>query len=781
MRDKTTFNATGFLAHVRGGAALGKRPPPPVADSHPTHKKPLRSLKAASSIAPAASSSSNASSSASGTASAPATSGPVRAGLPAIRAQVERAAQAARLPPGAAGDPASIAELPAEPVGGGSGPPRFMHGRLRARRAFWRTFVRSTLVLSWITSGFPLVWKDPALPAPPVRLANHNSALAHFDFARGAVAELVATGAARQVDHCPTCVLPLGVVARPGTGKLRLIWDGRWVNHYLDTPSFKYETLDQLGQVVEPGDFIFTCDLTAGYHHVDMHADSVQYMGFEWEGQFYVFTQLPFGLAPACWAFTKITRELLGKWRSAGHRNTGYIDDSLHAARSLAAAHAQRAVVLADFERCGFIVNLKKSTLPSQLAPYLGALVDTCKGFLSVPPDKLKRLSAALAQAVACRRRCQLRSIASVVGTIMSMSYSYGQVSMLMTRRLAIWLRDTQLHVRSLDSHAPLSDAAVAELQFWQHSMLVHNGRTTLWPPTHVHTLIHTDAAGRSEFSFGGWGGWARLNGRLAQAAGRWRSETRATSSTLLETRAVWLVLQSLNIYNELDGQRILLRTDNMNVFYNLNKAGSMVAAVHDICFDLFWYCMQRGIQLIADWIPREQNTVADALSKEQQSCDWQLHPRYFAQLQQMWGPFDIDLFASFTNHQLPVYYSHYYTPDTAGVNAFAHTWGRRAWCNPPFSIIARVLRHAAACGSRMCLIAPYWPHARWWPLLLSAPQAFAPFVRACMPLPRVPDLFLGAAFGNTRQQHAPAWDSLALLLDFAQPRAAPLPLPALR
>ena len=242
--------------------------------------------------------------------------------------------------------------------------------------------------------------------------------------------------------------------------------------------------------------------------------------------------------------------------------------------------------------------------------------------------------------------------------------------------------------------------------------------------------------------------------------------------------RAVHNVLQSLSAGGRLFGQRVLIHTDNQGVFYILNKAGSRSELVHKVCVEIFQFCLAHSIELIATWVPREQNALADTLSKEVQSCDWQLNRREFASLSHAWGPFDVDLFASHTNHLVPNYYSFYHTPTTSGVNAFAFAWGRRCWCNPPFAIVARVLQHAEACQARMCMILPFWPQHRWWPLLLASARVFAPFVHGCTLLTRAPDLFLGAAFGNTRACHLPAWETLALLLDFSAASASATRLP---
>ena len=56
-----------------------------------------------------------------------------------------------------------------------SKPPQTCY-RLRRNRLFWQTFVRSTLVLSWLTVGVQLVWGPRGPPEPHVA-ENHRSAL----------------------------------------------------------------------------------------------------------------------------------------------------------------------------------------------------------------------------------------------------------------------------------------------------------------------------------------------------------------------------------------------------------------------------------------------------------------------------------------------------------------------------------------------------------------------------------------------------------------------------
>jgi hypothetical protein len=131
-------------------------------------------------------------------------------------------------------------------------------------------------------------------------------------------------------------------------------------------------------------------------------------LGFCWRGVFYVFTQLPFGLASACWAFTKLMREVMRPWRKRGWRCTGYIDDQAHADQDADRLARRRSLIVAQLEQLGFLVNKGKSMLGvvQQRIRYLGMLIDTAEGVFIVPSDKRDRLMAS----VQCVRQCRVES-----------------------------------------------------------------------------------------------------------------------------------------------------------------------------------------------------------------------------------------------------------------------------------------------------------------------------------------------------------------------------------
>ncbi len=70
-------------------------------------------------------------------------------------------------------------ELPWEPVGHGA----ITTSSITKSQEFWRTFVRSPVVMSWIEEGYRLLWTVSLLPRR--EFANAPSALEHSDFVSG--------------------------------------------------------------------------------------------------------------------------------------------------------------------------------------------------------------------------------------------------------------------------------------------------------------------------------------------------------------------------------------------------------------------------------------------------------------------------------------------------------------------------------------------------------------------------------------------------------------------
>ena len=267
-----------------------------------------------------------------------------------------------------------------------------VQGRLKAKSKFWQEVLKAPLpVREWVAEGYKLPFLS--LP-PPYFRTNQRSALDNVGFVSSAISELLANRCIKEINHKPHICSPLSVVAN-STGKLRLVLNLRYLNQYLLRDKFKYEDLRIAMQMFEPDDYMFTFDLKAGYHHVDIYKQHWDYLGFSWADgstqQYYVFCVLPFGLATACFVFTKLLRPLVKHWRSQGLRIVVYLDDGICASQGKANAERDSLSIQKDLCEAGFVTNLAKCKwTPSQQCTWLGFNIDLHLGKVSVPQEKFQ-------------------------------------------------------------------------------------------------------------------------------------------------------------------------------------------------------------------------------------------------------------------------------------------------------------------------------------------------------------------------------------------------------
>ena len=111
-------------------------------------------------------------------------------------------------------------------------------------------------------------------------------------------------------------VLWVWSLTKIGTNKFRLTVNLRYVNKAMVIPRFRMESLSELSDLMELNDFMISFDLKSGFWHVPL-ADSAQpWVAFEWPDEsgrplYFEFLRLPFRLATAPWAFTKLMRQLV--------------------------------------------------------------------------------------------------------------------------------------------------------------------------------------------------------------------------------------------------------------------------------------------------------------------------------------------------------------------------------------------------------------------------------------------------------------------------------------
>ena len=132
-----------------------------------------------------------------------------------------------------------------------------------------------------------------------------------------------------------------------------------------------------------------------------------------------MFTVLPFGLATACYIFTKLLRPLVRLWYKS---YIVHIDDGIIVAPGLKQVRECSTVVRKTLEATGFVTNQAKCNCePAQVHVWLGYRIELAEGRITIPVEKIVDLKGLLARAEK-EKYLMATEIAGIVGKIISMS-----------------------------------------------------------------------------------------------------------------------------------------------------------------------------------------------------------------------------------------------------------------------------------------------------------------------------------------------------------------------
>jgi len=110
----------------------------------------------------------------------------------------------------------------------------------------------------------------------------------------------------------------------------------------------------------------------------------------------------------------------------------------------------------------------------------------------------------------------------------------------------------------------------------------------------------------------------------------------------------VRLVLESFQ--NKLSNEQIRWFSDNQNVV-RIVERGSKQPHLQSEALSIFVTCL-KNIRVEPEWIPRDENELADYYSRIVDHNDYRLNPAIFQWLNGTWGPHTVDRFANPTNAQ---------------------------------------------------------------------------------------------------------------------------------
>ena len=587
-------------------------------------------------------------------------------------------------------------------------------GKLESCYKHWESAGAGEYILDVVKRGYKLPFRN--IPDRVV-LQNNRSARENPVFVDAEILSLLEKGCISEVTEIPHVVNPL-TVAYGRAGKPRLVLDCRHLNVDLFKYTCCFEDQSVAKTMFSKGDYMISFDIKGAYHHIMIFPEHRTFLGFSWEfnGQkrYFVYNVLAFGLSTAGFIFTKLLRVLVAKWRSMAIRIVVFLDDGLCGAGTYENALQTSKFIHDDLSRFGFLIAEEKCLwTPCQCISWLGYTWNSGDGTFYVSEERIVRFENAvkgilrqILQGVTC---FSARTIAQVVGMIISMQSAVGYLVRLRTRSLY----QCVINRAGWDSPVMVTSRAFDELLYLEKHLRASNTGKLKDSTQNSVTSENEEAVVFCDASGAGFG-----DSDGNDVIGCWSETECGLSSTWRELEAVYRVLHSS--VKTIEGHDVVVNTDNKNVC-SILKTGSRKCYLHEIAVRVDDLCSENEVNLKCQWVPRGNNVQADFLSRCTDSDDWSVEPFVFYELERMWGPHTCDRFACSYNAKCEMFYSKYWCPGTSGVDAFNFPWlGENNWLVPPPRLIPYCISKVKNEKCKATLVVPKWKSAPFWPLLFD-------------------------------------------------------------
>ena len=335
----------------------------------------------------------------------------------------------------------------------------------------------------------------------------------------------------------------------------------------------------------------------------------------------------------------------------------------------------------------------------------IGFMVDSIKMELSLPAQKMKNIRAESRQLLGAEH-VTCRALSRLIGK-MNATNQVIPPAPLFYRSLQIDLASALREGnQDYETTLALSPDSKEELIWWDTQMINWNGKALL--------TMEPDLIIESDASTQGWG----ASHQGSSTGGPWSSHEREYHINCLELLAATLALKTFA--KHMTGISVLMKIDNTTaVAYINNQGGTVSKELISLTRNLWMWCLERNIHIQAQHLPGVLNQAADRSMRDR--SDWSLNHSTFQKINRVYGPLEVDLFASRLTNQCQRYFSWRPDPFAEATDAFLQDWTiMKGFANPPWNLVPRVLTKTQAQGADVILIAPVWKTQPWYPLLLS-------------------------------------------------------------
>ena len=163
------------------------------------------------------------------------------------------------------------------------------------------------------------------------------------------------------------------------------------------------------------------------------------------------------------------------------------------------------------------------------------------------------------------------------------------------------------------------------------------------------------------------------------------------------------------------EGDHVLLQMDSTVAVSFINrKGGTRSAPLRDKALEIWKMILNKRGWVTARWIPREENQMADLLSKENmKTWEFGLDQTQVDKIKGQWGSPAMDLFASNRFHIVEKYCSLERDPKAYQIDAFnLSKWPQWSYAFPPIPLVNVTLDRIKKDQIKIIMVVPMWTKA---------------------------------------------------------------------
>ena len=510
-----------------------------------------------------------------------------------------------------------------------------------------------------------------------------------------------------EVEHHPDeYISPIFIIPKRD-GEYRMILNLKDLNRHVEYHHFKMDTFESVLKLVKPNMYFASTDIRHGYYSVPIIEKDRKKLRFKHLDKLYQYRTLPNGISCAPRQFTKLMKPVYASLRMLGHKNSGYIDDSLLMGDTYLECEVNVHDTVYLMSNLGFLIHEKKSVLiPTKKIIFLGNWIDSEKMIVTLPVDKVEKITQA------CKELCnqdnaKIRDVARVLGLLVS-SFSaveFGPLFYRTTERAKI--QALQHQAGDYDAFMIITPAMKQELSWWIKNL--HNQQRNICHGN-PDVIITTDA---SAF------GWGAICGNV-KIGGRWDDQEIQNHINFLELLAAYYALKSF--CKTKTSIHVQILSDNSCTVAHIRNMGGKTDKLNALAKETWLWCKDRAIWLSAAHIPGILNE-ADFCSRNfiNERVEWKLNEDIFTEIVSIFGMPEVDMFASRLNKQIECFVSWKPDPEAVAVDAFSVSWrGKYIYAFPPFSLMGRLLQKARQDQADVLLVAPFWVTQNFYTTILE-------------------------------------------------------------